>query len=217
MLAVIIVLIIVAAILGITIYSKTVKDNDTRPMPQRQCCSRKGQRDSGQREQTDGDSQGDREGKPPDRGDTKETESEPQTEPQTKAPEQESTEVPTLEQTEYVQETDPPEPVYKTMQGGCYLRSAPSYEGEIIGSTGPEPQWNSWRMWGGWYKVRVDGKTGVYGSKIFLIQRIRNQCVSGYVRLLIIYCSSDKGAGTSICEVPAPSGTPGGRQRLNHR
>ena len=76
-------------------------------------------------------------------------------------------EVPTLEQTEYVQETDPPEPVYKTLQGGCYLRSAPSYEGEIIGEYWTGTTVEFLEDVGGWYKVRVDGKTGYMGARFF--------------------------------------------------
>lgn len=64
-------------------------------------------------------------------------------------------------------ETDPPESVYMTLTGSCYLRSGPGYEYEIIGEY----------MYGttvqvlddstGWYKVQVDGMTGYMGGRFF--------------------------------------------------
>ena len=165
LLAVIIVLIIVAAILGITIYSKTVKDNDkkenateavTQPVKDTET-------QMSESRQTETVKTTERESQ----SEEKKGATESQTEAQTESSSQETTEASTQPQTEYVQETDPPEPVYMNLQGSCYLRSAPSYEGEIIGEYGTGTTVQFLEDVGGWYKVSVDGMTGYMGARFF--------------------------------------------------
>ena len=64
-------------------------------------------------------------------------------------------------------QTEAPQPTYLTMTGTCYLRSAPDYGDNILGTYqagttvlfyGPEE---------GWYKVEVDGMVGYMGPKFF--------------------------------------------------
>ena len=73
---------------------------------------------------------------------------------------------PTVQETQAPQ-TEAPQPTYLTMTGTCYLRSAPDYGDNILGTYqagttvlfyGPEE---------GWYKVEVDGMVGYMGPKFF--------------------------------------------------
>ena len=73
---------------------------------------------------------------------------------------------PTIQETQAPQ-TEAPQPTYLTMTGTCYLRSAPDYGDNILGTYqagttvlfyGPEE---------GWYKVEVDGMVGYMGPKFF--------------------------------------------------
>lgn len=73
---------------------------------------------------------------------------------------------PTVPETQAPQ-TEAPQPTYLTMTGTCYLRSAPDYGDNILGTYqagttvlfyGPEE---------GWYKVEVDGMVGYMGPKFF--------------------------------------------------
>lgn len=83
-------------------------------------------------------------------------ETEPQTESQTEPPSESETE----------SETEP-QPVYLTMQGSCYLRAEPSMEGEIIGEYWTGTTVEFLEDVGGWYKVRVDGMVGYMGARFF--------------------------------------------------
>lgn len=81
-----------------------------------------------------------------------------QLEPETQT--ETETETETQAQTQY-------EPVYLTMQGACYIRSAPSYDGEILGTYEAGTVVEFLEDAGGWYKVRVDGMEGYMGARFF--------------------------------------------------
>ena len=51
----------------------------------------------------------------------------------------------------------------------CYIRSAPSYDGDILATYEAGTVVEFLEDAGGWYKVRVDGMEGYMGSQIFLI------------------------------------------------
>lgn len=88
--------------------------------------------------------------------DSKETVTEAQTQPPTEK--QTETEPPT--EPEYV-------PVYKTLQGACYIRSGPGYEYEIIGEYSAGTVVEFLEDAGGWYKVQIDGMVGYMGARFF--------------------------------------------------
>ncbi|MBQ6321908.1 MAG: SH3 domain-containing protein [Lachnospiraceae bacterium] len=58
-------------------------------------------------------------------------------------------------------------PVYRTMTGTCYMRSEPDYGDNIIGEYGAGTTVEFLGDVGGWYKVRIDGKTGYMGTRFF--------------------------------------------------
>ena len=72
------------------------------------------------------------------------------------------TESETETETEYVYV-----PVYKTLQGSCYLRSGPSMEAEIIGEYMYGTTVEFLEDVGGWYKVQIDGMVGYMGARFF--------------------------------------------------
>ena len=174
LLAFIIILIIGAAILGISIYSKVVNGSGSQKEPVKQTEAMKTAEN--QTENT--------KAAEPDRESEKPTEKESQTEPLTEAPAEIQTEAPTEPQTEAPTEpqteaptepqteapTEPPtepQPVYLTMQGSCYLRAEPSTESEILGTYWVGTTVEFLEDVGGWYKVRVDGMTGYMGARFF--------------------------------------------------
>lgn len=69
-------------------------------------------------------------------------------------------EIDTETETEYV-------PVYKTLIGSCYIRSAPSMEAEILGEYMYGTTVEFLEDAGGWYKVQIDGMTGYMGARFF--------------------------------------------------
>ena len=154
LLAFIILLIIGAAILGISIYSKVVNGGGSRKEPVKQTESVK--ETEKQTEDTKASEMG----------------SEKQTEPKAQTEAQKETEALTEELTEPQTETptEPPtepQPVYLTMQGSCYLRAEPSTESEILGTYWVGTTVEFLEDVGGWYKVRVDGMTGYMGARFF--------------------------------------------------
>lgn len=158
LLAFIIILIIGAAILGISIYSKVVNGGGSQKEPMKQTESIKAtekQTEDTKAAETDSEKQTEKESQ---------TETEVQTEtpaePQTEAPTEAQTEAPTEPPTE-------PQPVYLTMQGSCYLRAEPSTESEILGTYWVGTTVEFLEDVGGWYKVRVDGMTGYMGARFF--------------------------------------------------
>lgn len=64
-------------------------------------------------------------------------------------------------------QTEPPEPIYKTLKASCYLRAETSKESDILGTyyTGATVQFLE--DVGGWYKVKVDGMVGYMGAQFF--------------------------------------------------
>ncbi len=92
--------------------------------------------------------------------DASETENAPLTLVQVEPEAQTESETETAAQTEY-------EPVYLTMQGACYIRSAPSYDGEILGTYEAGTVVEFLEDVGGWYHVRVDGIDGYMGARFF--------------------------------------------------
>ena len=72
----------------------------------------------------------------------------------------------TAAQTETSVQTEP-QPVYLTMTGACYIRSAPSYDGDILATYEAGTVVEFLEDAGGWYKVRVDGMEGYMGARFF--------------------------------------------------
>lgn len=178
LLAFIILLIIGAAILGISIYSKVVNGGGSWKEPVKQTESVK--ETEKQTEDTKAsEMESEKQTEPKAQTEAqKETEAltEELTEPQTEAPAEPQTEAPTEPQTEAPTEpqteapTEPPtepQPVYLTMQGSCYLRAEPSTESEILGTYWVGTTVEFLEDVGGWYKVRVDGMTGYMGARFF--------------------------------------------------
>jgi len=64
-------------------------------------------------------------------------------------------------------QTEPPEPIYKTLKASCYLREETSKESQILGTyyTGATVQFLE--DVGGWYRVKVDGMIGYMGAQFF--------------------------------------------------
>jgi cytoskeletal protein RodZ len=174
LLAFIILLIIAAAILGVSIYSKVVKGSSNQKEPVQQTASAMETEDT---KATEEESETEEASETIDPSETeeesqKQTETEaveteaPQTEtaaPQTEAP---ATEAPVTEAPQTEPQTEA-KPVYLTMQGSCYLRAEPSVESEIIGEYWAGTTVEFLEDVGGWYKVRVDGKTGYMGARFF--------------------------------------------------
>ncbi|MEY8427659.1 SH3 domain-containing protein [Lachnospiraceae bacterium 46-15] len=170
LLALIVLLIMGAAVLGVSIYSKVVNDKGRQKEPAKQTEIVKVTETAGQTETvkpteiTESVESGqETETKKESSTETSvetQKETEPQTELQTEPPSESETEV----QTEPVTE---PQPVYLTMQGSCYLRAEPSMEGEIIGEYWTGTTVEFLEDVGGWYKVRVDGMVGYMGARFF--------------------------------------------------
>ena len=172
LLAFIIILIIGAAILGISIYSKVVNGGGSRKASVEQTESLKEtEKQSEIAKDTEADTESERQTEKESQAETEpqteaqtepqtEVQTETQTEPQTQAPTEPQTEPPTEPQTE-------PQPVYLTMQGSCYLRAEPSTESEILGTYWVGTTVEFLEDVGGWYKVRVDGMTGYMGARFF--------------------------------------------------
>lgn len=99
---------------------------------------------------------------------TPETQRQSETQRQTEAPVVEivETEPPTEPPTEPI-ETEPPEPVYLTMTGTCYMRSYPDYGDNIMGTYYAGTVVEFLGEEAGWYKVQVDGNVGYMGPKFF--------------------------------------------------
>jgi len=174
LLAFIILLIIGAAILGISIYSKVVNGGGSRKEPMKQTESVK--ETEKQTEDTKETETGSEASTEPKAQPESQKETEVQTEAPTEAPAEPMTEAPTEPQTEAPTEpqteapTEPPtepQPVYLTMQGSCYLRAEPSTESEILGTYWVGTTVEFLEDVGGWYKVRVDGMTGYMGARFF--------------------------------------------------
>ncbi len=167
MLAFIVILIIAAAVLSITLYSKMSGDgrrNETETVTAAESAT---ETEKPTEKQTESETE-------------PQTESEKQTEPQTeKQTEEPQTQAPTepAPEPETIPETEPqteppqpqtePQPVYLTMQGSCYLRAEPSMEAEIIGEYWTGTTVEFLEDVGGWYKVRVDGMVGYMGARFF--------------------------------------------------
>ena len=64
-------------------------------------------------------------------------------------------------------QTDAPAPIYKTLQGACYLRAETSKESQILGTYMAGTTVQFLEDVGGWYKVSVDGMTGYMGAQFF--------------------------------------------------
>lgn len=64
-------------------------------------------------------------------------------------------------------ETDPPKPVYLTLNGACYMRSYPDYGDNIIGQYDAGTTVQFLADVGGWYEVSVDGQVGYMGARFF--------------------------------------------------
>lgn len=179
-LAVIIVLVIAAAILGLNIYSKTVnnqggKESEAVKETETQSESkltviREPESETQSEPRTE-----------------KSTESESETAKETGEQSQESTEsgnnsvqaaaqpetkaipepTPETEPPTEAPETEPPAPVYKTMTGTCYLRAEPSREAAILGEYWAGTTVEFLGEVSGWYKVQVDGMVGYMGPRFF--------------------------------------------------
>ena len=59
----------------------------------------------------------------------------------------------------------PSEPVYMTTVSDVYIRSAPSYEGEILSTLYGGQTVEFLEDAGGWYKVNADGLIGYVGAR----------------------------------------------------
>lgn len=165
LLAFIIILIIGAAVLGISIYSKVVNGGG-RTGRETETVSEKDPMEESVKETEPLTGNGtEKESEKVTEAQT-EPATEPQTEPQTEPEPEAQTEVQTEPQTEPEPETEP-RPVYLTMQGSCYLRAEPSMEAEIIGEYWAGTTVEFLEDAGGWYKVRVDGMTGYMGARFF--------------------------------------------------
>ena len=79
---------------------------------------------------------------------------------ETQPPTEKATETQPVTETEYT-------PVYMTLKGSCYIRSAPSMDAEIIGEYMYGTTVEFLEDVGGWYKVRVDGMVGYMGARFF--------------------------------------------------
>ena len=79
----------------------------------------------------------------------------PEPVPQTEAPQPETV------------QTEPPAPVYKTLNSACYMRSYPDYGDNIIGQYEAGTTVEFLGVVEGWYKVSVGGQTGYMGPKFF--------------------------------------------------
>lgn len=174
LLAMIVLLIMGAAILGVSIYSKVVNGRGKQREPVKQTEMAKPAEDAGQAEtaelkkETDSAESGkETETKQESSVETSaETQKEtgPQTEPPSETETEMQTEPPSEPETEIQTE---PQPVYLTMQGSCYLRAEPSMEGKIIGEYWAGTTVEFLEDVGGWYKVRVDGVVGYMGARFF--------------------------------------------------
>lgn len=163
LLAFIILLIIGAAVVGISIYGKLVKNDSGK---QRETVK---QTEALKVTENGTEKQPVKQTEPP-----KESESQPEKQTETEAPAETETltEAPTEPETEPQTEapTEPetePQPVYLTMQGSCYLRAEPSMEAEIIGEYWAGTTVQFLEDVGGWYKVYIDGMTGYMGARFF--------------------------------------------------
>lgn len=168
LLAFIIILIIGAAILGISIYSKVVRGGGSQKEPTKQTeAVKEPGKETESAKKTDTESA--KETEPQTKKETEPlAESEQETQPQTEAPTEPVTEAPTEPPTEAPAEPETePQPVYLTMQGSCYLRAEPSTESEILGTYWVGTTVEFLEDVGGWYKVRVDGMTGYMGARFF--------------------------------------------------
>lgn len=166
LLAVIVLLIMGAAVLGVSIYSKVVNDEGKQRQTTEQTETVKLTERTEQTETvklTESmeslESRQETERKPEDGAETA-TEPLTETEPPTEPVSESETEIQTESATE-------PQPVYLTMQGSCYLRAEPSMEGEIIGEYWTGTTVEFLEDVGGWYKVRVDGMIGYMGARFF--------------------------------------------------
>lgn len=167
LLAFIIILIIGAAILGISIYSKVVNGGGQKETGKQtesvNVTEKLTENTRTEKMNTESDPQTE-EPQTEEIQTESQTETEPQTEAPTEAPTEPQTEPPTEPQTEAPTE---PQPVYLTMQGSCYLRAEPSTESEILGTYWVGTTVEFLEDVGGWYKVRVDGMTGYMGARFF--------------------------------------------------
>ena len=64
-------------------------------------------------------------------------------------------------------QTEPPEPVYLSINSACYMRSAPDYGDNIIGQYEAGTTVQFLEDVGGWYRVQVNGVTGYMGARFF--------------------------------------------------
>lgn len=169
LLALIVLLIMGAAVLGVSIYSKVV--NDGRGQKEAAECTEtvkitetESARETVEPEKTTESAENGQETETNKRNTEApvetQKETEPQTESQTEPPSESETEMQTKPETE-------PQLVYLTMQGSCYLRAEPSMEGEIIGEYWTGTTVEFLEDVGGWYKVRVDGMVGYMGARFF--------------------------------------------------
>lgn len=79
---------------------------------------------------------------------------------ETQPPTEKATETQPATETEYT-------PIYKTLEGSCYIRSGPSMDAEIIGEYMYGTTVEFLEDVGGWYKVRIDGMVGYMGARFF--------------------------------------------------
>ena len=173
LLALIVLLIMGAAVLGVSIYSKVVNDGRGQKEAAKHTEAVKITETESARETVESEktteSAEDAQDTETNKNNTEapvetQKETEPQTESQTEPQTESQTEPPSESETE--SETEP-QPVYLTMQGSCYLRAEPSMEGEIIGEYWTVTTVEFLEDVGGWYKVRVDGMVGYMGARFF--------------------------------------------------
>ncbi len=165
LLAFIIILIISAAVLGISIYSKVVNGSEKSGRETETVSEKDSMSESAKETEPLTVNGTEKESEKVTEAQT-EKETEAQTEPETEPETDVQTEIQTEPPTEPVPETEP-QPVYLTMQGSCYLRAEPSMEAEIIGEYWAGTTVEFLEDAGGWYKVRVDGMTGYMGARFF--------------------------------------------------
>jgi len=182
-LAVIIILVIAAAILGINIWATSVGNQPSSRVETEQDTEKPltvVRETDTETEKTTGDDETEKQTEDGvetetnevtnAQGETEQEETDQETTKRPEPPAPEMTEAETEAQTEVQTEppeTEPPAPVYKTLIGTCYLRSQPSYDGAILGSytTGTTVEYLG--IVNGWYKVEVNGNIGYMGPRFF--------------------------------------------------